>query len=91
VIAQAQSLFGSELAGRVITTINLFMIGGIFIFQFASGLSHALFTSVFNLSHTDGYRLTFAALALCQCIGLALCRWAPISQARERQACFCLR
>lgn len=84
VIAHAQSLFGSELAGRVITTTNLFMIGGIFIFQFASGLSHDLFTSVFNLSHTDGYRLTFAALAICQCIGLVLYRCAPIPQASDR-------
>ncbi|MEM7404271.1 MAG: MFS transporter [Pseudomonadota bacterium] len=84
VIAHAQSLFGTELAGRVITTTNLFMIGGIFIFQFGSGLSHDLFTQVLGTSETDGYRLTFAALAMCQVVGLTLYRFVPIPTPAER-------
>jgi MFS family permease len=79
VIAQAQSLFGPELAGRVITTTNLFLIGGIFLFQLSSGLAHDLFTGWFGMSNADGYRLTFAVLAGCQCLGLALYARAPTS------------
>ncbi len=72
VIAHAQSLFGPELAGRVITTTNIFMIGGIFVFQAASGAAYDLFTHGFGASAADGYRLTFVALAVCQVVGLAL-------------------
>ncbi len=70
VVAHAQSLFGPELAGRVITTNNLFMIGGIFLFQMGSGQAFDLFTQDFGVSPDEGYRLTFAALAGCQLIGL---------------------
>lgn len=71
VVAHAQSLFGPELAGRVITTTNIFMIGGIFLFQTASGIAYDLYTQGFGVSAADGYRLTFVSLAACQVIGLA--------------------
>ena len=77
VVAHAQSLFGPELAGRVITTNNLFMIGGIFLFQMASGRAYDLFTHTFGASAEDGYRLTFIALAACQAIGLMFYSQAP--------------
>lgn len=70
ITAHAQSLFGPEYAGRAITTNNLFLIGGIFLFQFASGWAYDLFTHTFGASTEDGYRLTFAALATCQLLGL---------------------
>ena len=71
VVAHAQSMFGPELAGRVITTTNIFMIGGIFLFQTMSGVAFDLYTQVFGVSDADGYRLTFVSLAVCQLIGLA--------------------
>ncbi|MCA8928970.1 MAG: MFS transporter [Alphaproteobacteria bacterium] len=77
VIAHAQSLFGPELAGRVITTTNIFMIGGIFVFQVASGAAYDVFTHTLGASSEDGYRLTFAALACCQIIGLLFYSQAP--------------
>lgn len=77
VTAHAQSLFPPEMAGRVITTNNIFMIGGIFIFQLAGGWAYDLFTQTFGASPEDGYRLTFAALAVCQLIGLAFYANAP--------------
>jgi MFS family permease len=80
VVAHAQSLFGPELAGRVITTNNLFMIGGIFLFQMGSGQAFDLFTHDFGVSPEDGYRLTFAALAACQAIGLLFYAKAPNPQ-----------
>jgi MFS family permease len=82
VIAHAQSLFGPELAGRVITTTNIFMIGGIFLFQTAAGSAYDYFTSVLGASATDGYRLTFAALAACQVVGLAFYSQAPVPRER---------
>ena len=72
IIAHAQSLFAPELAGRVITTTNIFMIGGIFVFQAASGAAYDFYVHVMNASAVDGYRLTFVTLAACQLIGLAL-------------------
>ena len=77
VIAHAQSLFEPELAGRVITTNNIFMIGGIFLFQLASGRAYDLFTTGFGVSGENGYRLTFAVLAICQLIGLLFYANAP--------------
>ena len=77
VIAQAQSLFGPELAGRAITTTNVFLVGGIFLFQLSSGLVHDLATGALGMSDADGFRLTFAVLACCQCVGLALYIRAP--------------
>jgi len=77
VTAHAQSLFTPEMAGRVITTNNIFMIGGIFIFQLAGGWAYDLFTQTFGAGPEDGYRLTFAALAVCQLTGLAFYARAP--------------
>jgi len=77
VTAHAQSLFGPELAGRVITTNNIFLVGGIFLFQLASGWAYDLFTHTFGASADDGYRLTFAALACCQVVGLLFYSQAP--------------
>ena len=71
IIAHAQSLFGPELAGRVITTTNIFMIGGIFLFQAASGAIYDYYTFGLSVSVSDGYRLTFVTLAACQLLGLA--------------------
>ena len=53
------------------------MIGGIFIFQLAGGWAYDLFTHTFGASPEDGYRLTFAALAICQLTGLAFYANAP--------------
>jgi MFS family permease len=77
VIAQAQSLFAPELSGRVITTSNIFMVGGIFVFQAASGRAYDYFTQTLGLSPVDGYRLTFLVLAACQAIGLLFYLRAP--------------
>ena len=77
IIAHAQSLFPPELAGRVITTTNIFMIGGIFLFQATSGVAFDLFTHGFGVSAADGYRLTFVSLACCQVAGLLLYSQAP--------------
>lgn len=78
IIAHAQSLFPPELAGRVITTTNIFMIGGIFLFQATSGVAFDLFTHGFGATAADGYRLTFVSLACCQVAGLLLYSQAPI-------------
>jgi hypothetical protein len=42
-----------------------------------SGQTFDLFTQDFGVSHEDGYRLTFAALAGCQAIGLLFYSQAP--------------
>jgi phosphatidylglycerophosphate synthase len=86
VVAHAQSLFGPELAGRVITTNNLFMIGGIFLFQMGSGRAYDLFTHTFGASAEDGYRLTFIALAACQAIGLMFYSQAPNPLRKSKDA-----
>ena len=78
IIAHAQSLFPPELAGRVITTTNIFMIGGIFLFQAMSGVAYDVFTQGFGVIAADGYRLTFVALAACQVLGLLLYSQASI-------------
>ncbi len=78
IIAHAQSLFPPERAGRVITTTNIFMIGGIFLFQTMSGVAYDLFTHGFGALAADGYRLTFLSLACCQVLGLLLYSQAPI-------------
>ncbi len=70
IIAQAQNLFPPNLSGRVITTINIFIVGGIFLFQTASGFAFDLFTSLLEANIADGYRLTFCFLAFCQVLGL---------------------
>ena len=72
VIAHAQSLFSPDLAGRVITTTNIFMIGGIFLFQAMSGIIFDVYTQGFGVIAADGYRLTFVTLAGCQVLGLLL-------------------
>lgn len=72
VIAHAQSLFSPNLAGRVITTTNIFMIGGIFLFQAMSGIIFDVYTQGFGVIAADGYRLTFVTLAGCQVLGLLL-------------------
>jgi len=77
IIAHAQSLFSPDLAGRVITTTNIFMIGGIFLFQAMSGIAYDLFTNGFGAIATDGYRLTFISLACYQVLGLLLYSQAP--------------
>lgn len=70
VVAHAQSLFGPELSGRVITTTNIFLVGGIFVFQAASGAAYDIYTHVLGATPADGYRLTFITLAACQLLGL---------------------
>lgn len=70
VVAHAQSLFGPELSGRVITTTNIFLVGGIFVFQAASGAAYDIYTHVLGAGPVDGYRLTFITLAACQALGL---------------------
>jgi MFS family permease len=72
VIAHAQSLFSPDLAGRVITTTNIFMIGGIFLFQAMSGIIFDVYTQGLGVIAADGYRLTFVTLAGCQVLGLLL-------------------
>lgn len=78
VIAHAQSLFPRDVAGRVITTTNLFMIGGIFLFQFLSGYAHEFFVIEWGLNAIESYRLTFAVLAVAQCVGILLYAKAPV-------------
>ncbi|MGB0752164.1 MAG: MFS transporter, partial [Gammaproteobacteria bacterium] len=80
VVAHAQSLFPRDFAGRVITTTNLFMIGGIFLFQFLSGYAHEFFVNGWGLSAIDSYRLTFAVLAVAQCVGILLYAKAPVPE-----------
>jgi len=53
------------------------MIGGIFLFQMGSGQAFDLFTQDFGVSPDEGYRLTFAALAGCQLVGLLFYAKAP--------------
>ncbi len=77
VLAHAQSLFGPEFSGRVITTTNIFMVGGIFVFQGAAGLAYDVFTQTFGADPIEGYRLTFLALGLCQIIGVLFYLQAP--------------
>jgi len=61
----------------VITTTNIFMVGGIFVFQGAAGLAYDVFTQTFGADPIEGYRLTFLALGLCQIIGVLFYLQAP--------------
>ena len=82
VIAHAQSLFPPDMAGRVITTTNIFMIGGIFLFQAASGAIFDWYVDDWAVDDDQGYRMTFATLAACQLVGLIFYKYAPSSHAR---------
>ena len=84
IIAHAQSLFSPEMSGRVITTTNIFIVGGIFLFQAMSGTAYDLFTGELGATAADGYRLTFISLVCCQALGLFLYAQAPIPKAEGR-------
>jgi len=77
IISHAQSLFGPELAGRVITTSNIFMVGSISLFQFGAGAAYDWFVDDWGVSVVDSYRLTFLCLVGCQAIGLMFYLKAP--------------
>ena len=83
-IAHAQSLFAPNLSGRVITTTNIFLVGGIFLFQVISGAAFDLFTNVFGATAADGYRLTFIGLACCQAVGLFIYAKAPVPKIKPQ-------
>lgn len=65
VLGHAQSLFHKDYAGRVVSTVNLLAITGIFVMQYATGL---LVASVPHPSGSTGavlgYRLVFGLMAL---------------------------
>lgn len=70
VVAHAQSLFDARMAGRAITTINISLVGGVFVWQGLSGLIVEFFTLADGTVPEIGYRATFAALAGALLFGL---------------------
>ena len=58
------------------------MIGGIFLFQAASGAIFDWYVDDWAVDDDQGYRMTFATLAACQLVGLIFYKYAPSSHAR---------
>ncbi|MEP4380596.1 MAG: MFS transporter [Alphaproteobacteria bacterium] len=64
IFAHARALFPDRYVGRLVTAINLFIWGGVFLVQVATGLFIDLFpTDSLGRTPADAYRWTFAILA----------------------------
>ncbi|MFO7758956.1 MAG: MFS transporter [Roseovarius sp.] len=68
-IAHGKAFFPANLAGRGVTLLNLFGVGGVGVAQFASGPLHAAAASAGPLA---GYVAIFALFGLAMSLGLAV-------------------
>ncbi|CUH65357.1 MFS transport protein AraJ [Thalassovita gelatinovora] len=68
-MAHGRSFFPPHLVGRGVTLMNLFGIGGVGLFQVATGKLHSAL-SVDAVSPSDPYRALFLLFAVCLVLGL---------------------
>lgn len=83
IIAYGRGLLPDRLAGRGITTINIGVIGGAALFQFASSLLLEFFTDPGGAIAPEGFRLLFAGMG--GLILLAVLIFLPARDVHPRQ------